>query len=97
MQFTPVLAHGADLLVLPILIAGIVTIMIALKDGKHKRPATLRLPATPVGRQVRAAMRVPATARTATSSARAPRSDRPSLQVLRDDSAKEPVARRWNG
>ncbi|MGH9006045.1 MAG: hypothetical protein ACRDYV_23205, partial [Acidimicrobiia bacterium] len=87
-MFTPILAHGADLVVLPFLVAGILTIMIALKDGHRKRPSTFELPAASVGRQVRAAMRTKGQTRPATHSPRpATHSPRPahpgraSLQV----------------
>ena len=62
MTVVPILAHGADLLVLPVVIAAVVTIMIVLKDGRKNRPSMPALPTHPFGRQVWAAMRVPAKA-----------------------------------
>lgn len=59
MTAAPILAHGADLLVLPILIGGVVTIMIALKDGQRKHTSIPVLPTHPFGRHVRAAVRAP--------------------------------------
>lgn len=98
-MFSPILAHAGDLLVLPFLIGGIVAIMIALKDGTHRRSSTPRLPSTAMGRQIRAAVRVATPPRREASSATRPvRTAPPAVRLVSAEAkVSRPVPTRWGG
>lgn len=98
-MFSPILAHAGNLLVLPFLVGAIVVIMIALKDGTHRRSSMSRLPSTPMGRQIRAAMRVATPPRREAASVTRPmRTAPPAVRLVRAEAkVSRPVPTRWGG